>query len=108
MRSDLIVPHGGTLVDRLVGGDARTDALASARQLPVLRLTPVQHSDLLCIATGVFSPLTGFVGSRDYEAILESMRLANGVVFSIPVTLAVSSEEAKALRGASTIALADH
>jgi len=65
----------------------------------------VQHSDLSCIATGVFSPLTGFVGRADYESILERMRLANGTVWSIPVTLAVSDEEAAAIRDGSTIAL---
>ena len=107
MRSDLIAPHGGTLVDRLVGVSARADALAAARQRPVVRLTAAQHSDLVCIATGVFSPLTGFVGRADYESILEAMRLANGIVFSIPVTLAVSSDVARAVRGASTVALAD-
>src|SRR5581483_10628871 len=107
MRSDLISPHGGTLVDRLVADGARADARAAARRLPAVRLTPVQHSDLICIATGVFSPLTGFVGRADYESIVESMRLSSGVVFSIPVTLAVSSDEARALGNASTIALAD-
>ena len=107
MRSDLIAPHGGTLVDRLVAPSARADAIAEARRLPAVRLTPVQHSDLICIATGVFSPLTGFVGRADYESIVESMRLSSGVVFSIPVTLAVSSDEARALGNASTIALAD-
>src|SRR5581483_5075197 len=107
MRSDLISPHGGTLVDRLVADGARADARAAARRLPSIRLTPVQHSDLVCIATGVFSPLTGFVGRADYESILETMRLANGTIFSIPVTLAVSSDAAKAIGGASTIALTD-
>ena len=107
MRSDLIAPHGGTLVDRLAGAGVRADALAAARQLPVVRLTAAQHSDLVCIATGVFSPLTGFVGHRDYESILDAMRLANGVVFSIPVTLAISADDARVLRTASSIALAD-
>jgi len=79
----------------------------AARGLPTIRLTAVQHSDLICLATGVFSPLTGFVGRADYESILDAMRLADGTVFSIPVTLAVSSDDAKAVRGASTIALAE-
>src|SRR5262249_11454372 len=60
-----------------------------------------------CIASGVFSPLTGFVGRADYESILDSMRLVSGVVWSIPVTLAVSSEVAKSTGARSSIALQD-
>src|SRR5581483_10622429 len=107
MRRDLISPHGGALVDRIVDATAREDALAAARRLPTVRLTAVQHADLICIATGVFSPLTGFVGRADYESILDSMRLQDGTIFTIPVTLAVSSDVAQSVRGASTIALAD-
>ena len=81
---DLIRPHGGVLVNRLAAPAARADARAAAARMPAVRLNAVQHSDVLCIATGVFSPLTGFVGRADYESIVERMRLANGAVWSIP------------------------
>jgi sulfate adenylyltransferase len=103
----LIAPHGGTLVDRRVEGSEVAAALDSASRVPQVQLSAVQHSDLLCIATGVFSPLTGFVGRRDYESILDRMRLANDTVWTIPVTLAVDAAQARALGGADLIGLQD-
>jgi sulfate adenylyltransferase len=107
MTHSLIAPHGGTLVDRVPGADERAARLKAAASLKAVRLTSVQHADLLCIATGVFSPLTGFAGRRDYESILDRMRLADGTVWSIPVTLAVNDDDARAIREGSTIALRD-
>src|SRR5690242_15787495 len=104
---ELIRPHGGVLVDRITAPAALGGALAAAARLPAVRLNAVQHSDLVCIATGVFSPLTGFVGRADYESIVERMRLANGAVWSIPVTLAVSNDAAASLKSARSIALED-
>jgi sulfate adenylyltransferase len=104
---DLIRPHGGALVNRVAGPSARRAALDDAHGLPSIRLNPVQHSDLLCIATGVFSPLTGFVGRDDYESIVGDMRLADGTVWSIPVTLAVSRDAASSIGTDSEVALQD-
>ena len=103
----LIRPHGGALVNRVADPRERADALAAASRLPAIRLTAVQHSDLFCIATGVFSPLIGFAGRADYESILDRMRLADGVVWSIPITLAVSADVAKSLGRRGTAALED-
>jgi sulfate adenylyltransferase len=103
----LIAPHGGVLVDRVLGHDAQPAALAAASRLPAVRLSSVQYSDALCIATGVFSPLTGFVSSTDYQSILDTMHLANGLVWSIPVTLAVSPQAAGVIGTRSPIALED-
>jgi sulfate adenylyltransferase len=108
MTSDLLIrPHGGPLVHRVVQAEAREDALGAAAALPAIRLSPVQHSDVVCIATGVFTPLTGFVGRDDYESVLTRMRLASGIVWSMPVTLAVSCEAAKSIATAPAIALQD-
>ena len=104
---ELIRPHGGVLVNRLAEPAALGGALAAAARLPAVRLNAVQHSDLVCIATGVFSPLTGFVGRADYESIVERMRLANGAVWSIPVALAVAGDVAASLKSTRTIALED-
>ena len=103
----LIRPHGGALVNRVADPRERADALAAASRLPAIRLTAVQHSDVFCIATGVFSPLIGFAGRADYESILDRMRLADGVVWSIPITLAVSEDVAKSLGRREAAALED-
>ena len=103
----LIVPHGGSLVNRIADTAARAEALGAIAGLPAITLTAAQRSDVLCIATGVFSPLVGFSGKADYESIVERMRLADGTVWSIPITLAVSAEQARLCREGRTIALVD-
>jgi sulfate adenylyltransferase len=105
--SSLIAPHGGALIDRVVDPAARQDAIGAAAALPTVALNAVQRSDVLCIATGVFSPLTGFALKADYDSVVERMRLANGTVWSIPVTLAVSTEQARSIGEGQSIALTD-
>jgi sulfate adenylyltransferase len=102
---DLIRPHGGVLVNRVLPADARADALAAASRLPAVCLTAAQLSDVMCLATGVFSPLTGFVGRADYESILDTMRLSDGTVWSIPVALAISPDASRSIGAASRVAL---
>src|SRR5712692_6137409 len=107
MPDSLIRPHGGTLVNRVVDEAARPAAMHAAARLTAVRLSAVQYSDVCCIATGVFSPLTGFAGQSDYESIVERMRLADGTVWSIPVTLGVDADTAASIDAARTIALQD-
>ncbi|MHC5024703.1 MAG: sulfate adenylyltransferase [Planctomycetota bacterium] len=85
----LIPPHGGELVDRVIDASAARDLEAAAADLPAVTLTRKQACDLEMIATGAFSPLTGFVGRADFESICRSTRLADGTVWPIPITLAV-------------------
>ncbi len=93
----LIAPHGGELVDRT--GERPEDV----ERLDRLTLTPRELSDLDMLAAGALSPLDGFMGQDDYESVLESMRLANGLPWSLPVCLAV--EEAPP---GDRVALSDH
>jgi sulfate adenylyltransferase len=79
----LIEPHGGTLVDR---GGERPDGLDS---LEVVTLTGREVSDLDMLASGALSPLEGFLGREDYESVVESMHLAGGLPWALPVCLAV-------------------
>jgi sulfate adenylyltransferase len=81
----LIAPHGGELVDRT---GARPDDLDS---LELVTLTSREVSDLDMIASGALSPLEGFMGQEDYESVLEEMRLASGLPWSLPVSLAVGA-----------------
>src|ERR1044071_3159417 len=94
----LINPHGGVLVNREVTGAERERLVQAAAELPALRLGARAVSDLELIATGAYSPLEGFMTEADYVSVREHMRLASGVVWSLPVTLAVDEEEAAALR----------
>jgi sulfate adenylyltransferase len=81
----LIAPHGGELVDRT--GDQPSDLDA----LETLTLTSRELSDLDMLASGALSPLEGFMGRDDYEAVLDSMRLASNLPWALPVCLAVDS-----------------
>lgn len=85
----LIEPHGGTLVNRIVDSKAADALRAEAKNLPAIVLSAKQACDLEMIAIGAFSPLQGFVGKADFERICREMRLADGTVWPIPITLAV-------------------
>lgn len=90
--SKLIAPHGGTLVNRIVDADTAGKLTEEAASLPVITLSSKQACDLEMIAIGAFSPLTGFVKQADFESICKDARLADGTVWPIPVTLAVSDD----------------
>ena len=102
-----IAPHGGVLVDRMLRGAERDQALDRAARLKQIALNAVNISDLELLAVGVLSPLTGFMGQRDYESVVETMRLANGLVWSIPITLPVAPEIADTLAVGEEIALTE-
>lgn len=102
-----IAPHGGILVNRLVTGAHRAALVAKAQSLPRIRLDERAQSDIEMIAVGAFSPLRGFAGSADYRSIVENLRLANGLPWSIPVTLQVSRAQADTLQEGTEIALVD-
>lgn len=102
-----IAPHGGTLVNRFISDDLRAAALEAAAALPSIVLNDRQISDLELIAIGAASPLSGFLSEADYTSVVHTMRLANGLPWSIPLTLAVSSELAVSLTPGSKAALTD-
>jgi sulfate adenylyltransferase len=81
------LPHGGQLVDRRLDAD-EANVLASG-PLPSLPLTAAEAADLRALATGAYSPLTGFMGAKEHESVTESMRLPDGTLWSIPVCLGI-------------------
>jgi sulfate adenylyltransferase len=89
--SQLPLPHGGSLVNRVIADNARDELVAYARTLPKIPLSNSALSDVELIATGAFSPLTGFLSYDDYHAVVSTMRLANGTVWPLPITLRVQS-----------------
>jgi ATP sulfurylase len=95
----MIAPHGGRLVNRIVEHREREAWLAKAPGLPRVELDGFALSDVEMIAIGGFSPLEGFLGRADYDRVVAERRLANGTVWSLPVTLAVSAEQARGLKG---------
>ena len=88
-------PHGGTLVNRTIASpEAERELREEAKSLRGFTLTGRELNDLALIANGACSPLTGFMTRADYESVVPTMRLANGLPWSIPVVLAVDREEA--------------
>jgi len=100
-------PHGGQLINRLATGERAAELAREARSLPTVRLNPFELSDLEMLAIGGFSPLEGFMTRADYASVVRDMRLANGLPWSLPITLAVPSDVAASLRGKPRVALAD-
>ena len=85
----LISPYCGELVNLLVEDEKRRELTEHANKLPSLQLSPRSLCDLELLSIGAFSPLDRFMGKADYTAVLEKMRLANGTLFPIPITLPV-------------------
>ena len=102
-----IAPHGGGLIERMVRGVERDTAIERASRAKKITLGTTDRSDLELLAVGALSPLTGFMGKRDYDSVVESMRLANGLVWTIPITLAVTCEIADPLTIGEELALTE-
>jgi sulfate adenylyltransferase len=102
---DAIAPHGGQLVNRIATPEQRAEFLSKADFLPRVQLDDRAVSDVEMIAIGAFSPLTGFMNQQDYDRTVTEMRLANGLVWSIPITLSVSEEVASPLQEGGLIRL---
>ncbi|MGL5079147.1 MAG: sulfate adenylyltransferase [Waterburya sp.] len=105
MSTDLIPPHGGELINRLATPEEKQNFLAKADSLPRVQLDERATSDLVMIAIGGFSPLNGFMEQNDYLGVVKEMRLANGLPWSVPVTLSVTEAEAEPLNEGSLIRL---
>jgi sulfate adenylyltransferase len=103
----MIDPHGGRLINRLVGGEKGVALEVEARELPVIQLNPFELSDLEMLAVGAFSPLEGYMGRADYVRVIDNKRLASGLPWTLPITLAVDEETADSLKNTSRVALAD-
>lgn len=92
-KANLIPPYGGKLINLVVTGEEREELLSKAAQLPSIKITNRNLCDLELLATGGFSPLTTFMGKADYDRVLKEMRLADGTLFPLPITLTADPKE---------------
>jgi sulfate adenylyltransferase len=105
-KNDLLIsPYGGALVNKLVEGEERKELLELASHLPSIQISARSVNDLELIACGAFSPLDRFMGEDDYLRVMGDMRLSDGTLFPIPITLPVDRDVLSA--GVHQIALRD-
>ncbi|GHO46622.1 sulfate adenylyltransferase [Ktedonospora formicarum] len=107
MTDGLIAPHGGRLIINLATPEERETLLERAPTLPHIVLGSRQLADLEQLANGAYSPLTGFLTQADYLSVVNNMHLANGLPWSIPITLSINELEAASLNEGQEIALVD-
>ena len=105
--TDLIPPYGGTLKDLRLDETTAQTRRADAADYPSWDLTDRQLCDLELLANGGFSPLEGFMGRQDYDRVVSDMRLADGTLWPMPITLDVSEAFAETLDAGARIALRD-
>ena len=107
MANQLIAPHGGTLIDLMVS-EARADELKTeSRDFASWDLRGRQIYDLELLMNGAFSPLEGFLGKDEYESVRDEMRLTDGTLWPMPITLDVDAEFAESLNPGEKVALRD-
>jgi sulfate adenylyltransferase len=107
MTEGLIAPHGGELIINMASEPERSILREQARTLPQVVVASRQLADLEMLAIGAYSPLGGFMKRDDYLQVVNTMHLTNGLPWSVPITLAVTSEQAGNLKEGSQVALVD-
>ncbi len=99
--------HGGELTELMAGAERAGELRRASRDWPSWDLTPRQLCDLELLLNGGFSPLTGFLGKADFDAVCADMRLESGALWPIPITLDVTEEAAEGLAAGDRLALRD-
>ncbi len=107
MPQHLIAPHGGTLVDLMVNQARSQELKTESKNWMSWDVSPRQLCDLELLLNGGFSPLRGFMGRQDYEAVCQKMRLADGTVWPLPIIFDVTEEFAQKLTVSQKVALRD-
>jgi pyruvate kinase len=102
LSSSLIAPHGGVLINRTAQDPI---SLGYLKDLLKISLSLEKQMDVEQIALGTYSPLEGFMNNKNVQSVLDNMRLENGLVWSLPITLDVSEEQAATMQIGSDIAL---
>ena len=101
----LIAPHGGKLIVNMADEAERASLHERAHSLPQIVVGSRQLADLEMLANGAYSPLSGFMTRADYQGVVNEMHLANGLPWTVPITLSTSTEQAETLKEGTEIAL---
>lgn len=88
-QTEIVTPYGGALIDLIASGDEMLELIQKAKTLPSIQITHRSVCDLEMLSVGAFSPLDRFMGRDDYLSVLHDMRLADGTLYPIPITLPV-------------------
>ena len=88
-KTRLIEPYGGELVNLLVPRNELVEKTAYANSLPYVQVSSRVECDLELLTIGAFSPLHGFMNQADFQCVLDSMRLSDGTLFPMPITLPI-------------------
>ena len=107
MSNEIIAPHGGQLVDLFAPAERVAELKDSSQHFVSWDLTQRQICDLELLMNGGFSPLRGFMTKADYERVRDEMRLGDGTLFPMPITLDVDAETASGIAPGHRIALRD-
>jgi sulfate adenylyltransferase len=107
MTESLITPHGGRLQNLIVSNRRSKELVNASIDHHSWTLTDRQLCDLDMLLSGAYSPLDGFLGKDDYKSVLETMRLKDGILWPIPVTLDVTEDFANSVSHGEKIMLRD-
>jgi sulfate adenylyltransferase len=104
----LVNPHGGgTLKPLLLEGAALNEEKKRAESLPKLPVSSREKGDLIMLGIGGFTPLDGFMTRADWKGVCESMKMANGLFWPIPITLSIAEALASSINPGADVALTD-
>ncbi|WP_212524098.1 bifunctional sulfate adenylyltransferase/adenylylsulfate kinase [Actibacterium sp. MT2.3-13A] len=101
------MPNHAPIPELYVSHESALKLKVEAGDLPSWDLTPRQICDLELLMNGGFNPLKGFLTEEDYNGVVENMRLADGSLWPMPITLDVSEDFAESLTLGQDIALRD-
>jgi sulfate adenylyltransferase len=103
--SDNVAPHGGQLTTRAVPEGNRAGLLKEAAGLATIQLGDRESCDVEMLGNGAFSPLTGFMGEKDFHGVCDNMQLSNGTAWPIPITCSTDSATAEKISIGERVAL---
>ncbi len=93
-----IAPHGGVLINCFTDKETQDALISDVTGKEKLLLNERAIADFEMIATGAMSPLTGFMGKADFDSVLDTMRLSNGLVWSLPIILTTDEKQGEKLK----------